>query len=176
MDIFNATHNRLLKNGFEVHDIDEIEKMGASLYKSTVNNVILKKLHHVEEVNLVKSFSMNLRSILMDRNENVWNTYLLFCMDNEIDFEINYKIERDTNVLRKYAICNELDLNRIPFLDEFREIKKPVKEAVEIAEGNNYLQEIVNYLKENDGQQNKLSINQVDELIDRIIKMVETKL
>ncbi|WP_342415456.1 ABC-three component system middle component 1 [Paenibacillus sp. FSL R10-2782] len=175
MDIFNTTHNRLLENGFEVHDIEEIRKLGASFYKSSINNVVLKKLHYNEESDLIKSFSMKIRSILMEGNENIWNTYLLFCIGNEIDSETNYRIERDTKALRKYAICSDLDLNRIPFLDKFREISKPIKNDVTSEEESEYLQEIISFLQESDGNQNKLNGNQVDELTKKIIKMVELR-
>ncbi|MFB9274173.1 ABC-three component system middle component 1 [Cohnella cellulosilytica] len=175
MDIFNATHNRLLGNGFDIYDIEEIEKLGASFYKSYVNNVVIKKLHYSEEINLIKSFSMEIRSILIGLKENIWNTYLLFCIGNEVDFETNYKIERDTQALRKYAICNETDLNRIPFLDEFRVIKKPIKNEVTLEDESEYLQEIIHFLQESDGKQNKLSVTQLDELMNKILKMVETR-
>jgi hypothetical protein len=175
MDIFNATHNRLLENGFEVFDMEEIEKLGASIYKSAVHNVVLKKLHYSEEIGLIKSFSMEIRSILMESKENIWNTYLLYCIGSEIDFETNYKIERDTKALRKYAICSELDLNRVPFLDEFRAIKKPVKNEVTLEDGSEYLQEIIHFLQESNGKQNKLSSDQLDGLMKRILKMVELR-
>lgn len=175
MDIFNTTHNRLLENGFEAHDIEEIRKLGASFYKSPINNVVLKKLHYNEEISLIKIFSQEIRTILMKGKENIWNTYLLFCIDNEIDSETNYRIERDTNALRKYAICSDLDLNRIPFLDNFRVINKPIKNDVTSEEESEYLQEIIGFLQESDGKQNKLSVDQVDELTKKILKMVELR-
>lgn len=175
MDIFNATHNRLLENGFEVYDMEEIRKLGASFYKSSVNNVVLKKLHFSEEINLIKSFSNEIRSILMEIRENIWNTYLLFCIGNEIDFETNYKIERDTKALRKYAICSELDLDRIPFLDKYRVIKKPIKNDVTLEGESEYLQEIIHFLQESDGKQNKLTADQLDELMNKILIMVELR-
>lgn len=173
MDIFNSTHNRLLENGFSIYKIEDIEKMSAVFYKSVIHNVILKKIHNAEEMKSLKSFSINSRSIMLDSNENVWNTYLLFCIDNEIDFETNYKIERDTRALRKYAICNESDLDRVPFLDEHREIKKPTKNVVNIDDSDEYLLAIINFLEENDGQQNKLNTNQIDSVTKKIIDMVE---
>ncbi|SHK93578.1 ABC-three component system middle component 1 [Shouchella rhizosphaerae] len=175
MDIFNATHNRLLENGFEVFDIKEIEKLGASFYKSSINNVVLKKLHYSKEINLIKSFSMEIRSILLEGKENIWNTYLLFCFGSEIDFETNYKIERDTKALRKYAISSELDLNRVPFLDEFRVIKKPIKNEVTLEDESIYLQEIIHFLQESDGKHNKLSLDQLDVLMNKLLKMVEQR-
>ncbi|MEE4571022.1 ABC-three component system middle component 1 [Paenibacillus jamilae] len=175
MDIFNSTHSRLLENDFSVIEIEQIEKMSAVLYKSSIHNVIVKKIHNTEEMKSIRSLSLNIRSIMLDYKENVWNTYLLFCIADEIDFETNYKIERDTIALRKYAICSELDLNRVPFLDEFREIKKPVKNIIEIEEGNEYLKTIINYLETNDGQRNKLNVNQINVVTKKIIDMVETR-
>ncbi|MFC4306223.1 ABC-three component system middle component 1 [Cohnella boryungensis] len=175
MDIFNATHNRLLENGFDVYDVKEIENLSATFYKSSVNNVVLKKLHYSEEISSIKTFTMEIRSILLEGNENIWNTYLLFCLGSEIDLETNYKIERDTKALRKYAICSELDLNRVPFLDEFRLIKKPIKNEVTLNDESEYLQEIIRLLQESDGKQNKLSVVQLDVLINKIIKMVEQR-
>ncbi|WP_340397147.1 ABC-three component system middle component 1 [Paenibacillus sp. FSL E2-0202] len=175
MDIFNATHNRLLENGFIIYDKEDIENLGASFYKSPINNVVLKKLHYNEELNLIKILSMEIRSILMDSNENIWNTYLLFCIDGQIDFETNYKIERDTNSLRKYAITSELDLNRVPFLDEYRVIKKPIKNNIAIGDEDEYLEEIIQFLQESDGKHNRLSVDQVDMLMSKILKLVELR-
>ncbi|MDQ0721911.1 histidyl-tRNA synthetase [Paenibacillus sp. W4I10] len=175
MDIFNTTHNRLLDNGFAVYYSKEIEALGASFYKSTINNVVLKKLHYDEELSLIRTFSWDLRSILMEGKENIWNTYVLFCVDDEIDFETIYKIERDTKSLRKYAICSELDLNRIPFLDEYREIKKPTKNDVVVGDGNEYLKEIIHFIEESDGRQNKLTVDQLNALMNKIINMVELR-
>lgn len=132
-------------------------------------------MHYKEEMKSITSFSLQIRSLLVEYNFNIWNTYILFCVDQDIDFETNYKIERDTKALRKYAISNEADLNRIPFLDEFRVIKKPIKNEVSIEENNEYLKEIMNYLEKNEGRQNKLNSDQVENLIRKILNMVELR-
>lgn len=175
MDIFNATHNRLLENNFEVYEMEGISRLGASFYKSSINNVVLKKLHYNEEISLIKSDSSEIRSILVENRENIWNTYVLFCISDGIDFETNYKIERDTKALRKYAICSELDLDRIPFLDNYRVIKKPIKNDVTLEDESGYLQEIIHFLQENDGKQNKLTADQLNNLTNKILEMVEIR-
>jgi hypothetical protein len=175
MDIFNSTHNRLVENGFSAIEIHDIERMSAVLYKSNIHNVIVKKIHNNEELKAIKSYSINIRNVMLDNKDNVWNTYLLFCIENNIDFETAFKIERDTRALRKYAIRSELDLDRVPFLDKLREIKKPVKNVVEINEGDVYLKTIIDYLTAHDGQQNKLTANQIDAATKKIIDMVEQR-
>lgn len=172
MDIFNLTHNRLIENGFKVDTAIEMENMGSVFYRSKIHNVILRKIHNTEEIKSIKSFSLNVRGIMMDYEENIWNTYLLFCIPNEVDAETNYEIERNTIAIRKYVICNEADLNRVPFLDEFKEVKKINKSDKELEETNEYIKVIIDFLKVNLGHQNKLDKNQIDEVTKKITDMV----
>ena len=117
MDIFNVINNRLIEKGFQSLDLLEIEKLGAVIYRSSINHVVLKKIHTYEEIDEIKTFSSKIRSIQLDEKVNISNTYLLFCITKSIDYETFFMIERDTNALRKYVIRNEMDLNRIIFLD-----------------------------------------------------------
>lgn len=174
MDIFNLTNNRLIEMGFHSMQSVEIENLGGVIYKSPINYVVLKKAFTHEELNNLNSYSTKIRRIMLDSKVNINNTYLIFCTSINMDYETFFMIERDTRALRKYVIRNEKDLNRIPFLDNLQDNdgNKSDLESNFGAADNVYLQKILNYIKENSGQQNKLNKQQIDYSIDFIMEFV----
>lgn len=175
MDIFNVINNRLIKKGFQSMDSLEIEKLGAVIYRSPINHVVLKKIHTYDEIGEIMSFSSKIRSIQLDAKVNISNTYLLFCIMKELDYETFFMIERDTKALRKYVIRNEMDLNRIPFLDDLMNVSKDGIDIKEKQEENFYLKKIYDFLKIHNGQNNKLDNIAIEESINMIIDMVEDR-
>lgn len=175
MDIYNFINNRLIEKGFQSIESQEIEGLGAISYRSTINHVVLKKIHTHSEVEDIRSFSTNVRNIMLNDNVNINNTYLLFCINEKIDYETFFKIERDTIALRKYVIRNEKDLNRIPFLDNLIENTNVSINVKREQEDNFYLLKIFDFLRTYSGQHNKLSKEQVDTSVKKIIDLVEEK-
>lgn len=109
---------------------------------------------------------------MLDYKLNINNTYLILCTNIKIDYETFFMIERDTKALRKYVIRNEKDLNRIPFLDNTEGSKGESIQMNYEVEENDYLKEILNYIKENSGQHNKLNTQQIDYSVEMIMKLV----
>lgn len=175
MDIYNSINNRLIEKGFKSIESQEIEDLGAVTYRSTINHVVLKKIHTHAELQDIRSFSTKIRNIMLNGNVNINNTYLLFCISGEINYETFYMIERDTRAFRKYVIRNEMDLNRIPFLDNLIENEKSSINVKSEQEDNFYLLKIFDFLSIHSGQHNKLSKEQIDNSVKKIIDLVEEK-
>lgn len=178
MDTFNFTNNRLIEKGFKPTESQEIEKLGAVTYSSPINHVVLKKIHTHEQLLDIRSYSTDIRNIILNEKLNINNTYLLFCINEEIDYETFFLIERDTRSLRKYVIRNEKDLNRIPFLDNIK-VNENVNINIEKEKGeeedNYYLLKVFDFLTENSGQHNKLSKEQIESSVKMIIDLVEKR-
>lgn len=175
MDIYNFINNRLIEKGFESINSPEIEDLGAITYKSNINQVVLKKIHILSEVQDIRAFSIKIRNIMINENVNINNTYLLFCTNEKVDYETFFKIERDTSALRKYVIRNEKDLNRIPFLDNLIENANVSINVKREQEDDFYLLKIFDLLRTYSGQHNKLSKEQIDTSVKKIIDLVEEK-
>lgn len=177
MDIFNLTNNRLIEKGFQPYNSLEIEGLGAVIYRSPIKHVVMKKIHTKEELRDIRSYSSKIRNILLDDGVNICNTYLFFCIGEHTDYETFFMIERDTTALRKYVIRNEMDLNRIPFLDILiEEIEVFGEEDIKKRNENNYyLPKIFDFITAHDGHQNKLSPVEIETSIKMIIELVEKR-
>ncbi|MCP3742385.1 ABC-three component system middle component 1 [Rossellomorea sp. BNER] len=174
MDIFNLTNNRLIENGFEPYDLLEIEGMGSAIYRSSIYHVVMKKIHSNEELKDIKSYSTNIRNIMLNERVNTCNTYLFFCIDKQIDYETFFRIERDTTALRKYVIRNEMDFKRIPFLDNLtEETQNGVEELKNNQDENFYLLKIYDFITSHNGHHNKLSQLEIETSVKMIIDLVE---
>jgi hypothetical protein len=176
VDIFNFTNNRLIEKGFEPYDSLEIEGLGAVTYRSSINHVVMKKIHTNEELRDIKSYSTKIRNIMLDERVNICNTYLFFCIGERTDYETFFMIERDTTALRKYVIRNEMDLNRIPFLDILTEDSKIfVEDIKKNQEENFYLPKIFDFITSHNGNHNKLSPVEIETSVKMIIDLVEKR-
>ncbi|WP_434401609.1 hypothetical protein M1Q06_03520 [Planococcus sp. 11815] len=172
MDIYNLILNRLEDKEFEIVENLDVEKIGATLLKSSVYHVVIKKLHYRVQMDILNSFLFDIKSVLMENQININNSYLLLCFDTKIDYETFFIIERDTKALRKYVIVNENDLNRIPFLDNLNEDKVSLNIDY-IAEENIYLTELSSFMNEKQGQQYKLKPSEISEGVERILHIME---
>ncbi|MGU3397251.1 ABC-three component system middle component 1 [Priestia sp. D51] len=175
MDIFNSTNNRLIEKGFESIDLLEIENLGAVTYKSSINYVVMKKIHNHQELKNIKSYAAEIRNILLSQKINIWNAYLFFCVSENINYETFFMVERDTKSLRKYVIRNDLDLDRIPFIDNHIGYKKIDPNVTTNSEENPYLTRIFDFITTHNGRQNKFSPTEVEASIKMIIDMVDKR-
>jgi hypothetical protein len=176
VDIFNYTNNCLIDIGFVPYELDEIQGLGAVIYKTSVNHVVMKKIHTNEELNNIGSFSTKIRNIMLNEGVNTSNTYLFICVDEPIEYETFFLIERNTTSLRKYVLRNEIDLNRIPFLDiKSEEVGNSVGKIKENQEQNFYLQKVYEFITSHNGYHNKLSTNEIERSVKMIIDLVEER-
>jgi hypothetical protein len=171
VDIFNSTNNRLIESGFEPLNLLEIENLGSVIYKSPINYVVMKKIHTLKELVDVRTYSSNIRNILLEIGEiNIYNVYLLFCIDFKIDYETFFMIERDTKALRKYVVRKETDLNRIPFLDNLTEDLNTEIAVTEDIDENVYLNIILDCIVSVKG---KLSTKEIKTSVNKVMDLVE---
>jgi hypothetical protein len=175
MDIFNYTNNRLIERSFRAINILEIQSLGAVVYQSDINIVVVKKIHSDLDIKNIRTLSINIRSILLDRNMNVCNSYLILCVNETIDYETFFTIERDTRAIRKYVVRSSVDLNRIPFLDSL--IEGLTTESEENRTSNKteniYVNELVNLISSYNGNEKKLSTEEINNSANLILDLVE---
>jgi hypothetical protein len=171
VDIFNSTNNRLIECGFEPLNLSEIESLGSVIYKSPINYVVMKKIHTIKELIDVRAYASNIRNILIEIGDiNIYNVYLLFCIDFNIEYETFFMIERDTKALRKYVIRKETDLNRIPFLDNLTDDLNAEIAITENIEDDIYLKTILECVANVNG---KLSAQDLETSVNKVMDLVE---
>lgn len=177
MDIYNIAANRLIEKEFNSIECKEIQNIGAVLYQSNINNIILKKIHSVIELSSIKEYSQKIRNIVSNSDFNLFNTYLLICIDmEELDYETFFMIERDTSSLRKYVIRNEMDLNRIPFLDGIKGDQISNLKTQSDIELDDDLKSIYIFLNEYDGKNKKISTIDIEKFVNDFEKEVNEEL
>ncbi|WP_235999630.1 hypothetical protein [Heyndrickxia sporothermodurans] len=103
MNNFNLVHNRLIQKNFKALENEEVEKLGFSLYGNETIRVFLKRLHMELELENINIYSNQIRILLLEQSENIYNSYLILCTDEEINYEKFFMIERNNIALRKYA-------------------------------------------------------------------------
>lgn len=117
LNIINSKNYKMTKK-----DIFPDEFTNDFLYCSNEQlniNLIAKEYTNFSFDEIVQEV-IDIRSILVKKNMNIWNTYFLILLEdtyeeNENEYQV-YSIERNSQGLRKYVIKNENDLYRIPFV------------------------------------------------------------
>lgn len=172
IDIYNLIINRLKDKGFEMLENKDVKEIGAVIFKSSAYHVVIKKLHYIDQLELISSFAFEIKNILMENKVNINNSYLLLCFATKVNYETFFLIERNTKAMRKYAIINENDLNRIPFLDKLNADEVGLDFEYN-KEENIYLSELSSFMNEKKGLQNKLKTNEIDEAVERVMHIME---
>lgn len=175
MSIFNQLNNTLENYGFNRNFVKGIDNLGAILYEYEHIKVLVKHYNIAPEPKHVGDEAIELRERLLELDMNVWNTYYLICIDNEVEFDDIYIIERNTRGLRKYVIREIFDLSRIPFLDaqgQLIEVNHKSKN-----EGGKKIspvvEEIEKQIKQNNGVEEKLNNRKIEEIVCQIINKVK---
>jgi len=177
--MFNKVNNKLLEKGFISVESQEAEGLGSALYESKNIRVFLKEIHTDLEIKSLQTYANQIRSLLMEQNKNIYNTYLVLCTSEEIDFETFYMIERNTIALRKYVIRNADDLNRIPFLDDLSGDDSNKSNESNILFSMDYdskLDIVFDFLEKNNARNTKLKDIQIEEIVSSIIKGMDNHL
>ncbi|MBX9987158.1 ABC-three component system middle component 1 [Priestia aryabhattai] len=174
MNIINKIHNELDNLNFEtILDNSELNEIGVSLYSNNKVNIAIKYYHNNPGFDLIKVESHKLRETLFKLGYNIWNSYMFICPNNdEDDKDFVYLVEKDTGGLRKYVIQTIKDFDRIPFLNVQKSTNK-FNEINAIDKTNSSeVNTILEYLKENRGMEKKLSVNEVDYIVRKMLNRV----
>lgn len=174
MNIVNRVHNELESLNFErILDIEELNKIGFSLYTNGKINIAVKYYHYNPSFDLIKVESNKLREELFNLRYNIWNSYVFICVNNNNeDRDFVYLVEKDTKGLRKYVIQTVKDFDRLPFLNT----KKVASEFTEINSinkiNNSEVNTILEYIKINQGTEKKLSLTEIDYIVNKMLNRV----
>lgn len=173
MNNFNLVHNRLIQKNFKALENEEVEKLGFSLYGNETIRVFLKRLHMELELENINIYSNQIRILLLEQSENIFNSYLILCTDEEINYEKFFMIERNNIALRKYVVRDENDLNRIPFLDNTVDKNGGNSENLRETEYNEEVKVLFSLLKQYDSENIKLKDYQVGEIVNTLMQGME---
>ncbi|MEB6550959.1 hypothetical protein MXL46_18025 [Heyndrickxia sporothermodurans] len=173
MNNFNLVHNRLIQKNFKALENEEVEKLGFSLYGNETIRVFLKRLHMELELENINIYSNQIRILLLEQSENIYNSYLILCTDEEINYEKFFMIERNNIALRKYVVRDENDLNRIPFLDNTVDKNGGNAENLRETEYNEEVKVLFSLLKQYDSENIKLKDYQVGEIVNTLMQGME---
>ncbi|MED2013036.1 ABC-three component system middle component 1 [Bacillus wiedmannii] len=170
MNNFNSVHNRLIQKNFKTLENEDVEREGFSLYVNETISVFLKQIHTEIELENIKQYSNQIRLILLEQSKNIYNSYLIICVDKEMDYEKFYMIERNNIVLRKYVVRDESDLNRIPFLDNTIDGDGDNSGALLETEYTEEVKRILLLLEQYDGKNIKLKDNQIEGIVNYLMQ------
>lgn len=166
MDIYNYTHNKLLESQYNRVEDNEINLLGCDLYVKADFSICVYKSLHIEDMNEINILSMRVRNYIQEKSYNIFNSYLLLLISEEMNYENFYLIERNNTGIRKYVIKHKKDLDRVTFFNyknnstkEFHspenDIEKSelINKTLEILEQHNYSiyrfnEEKINFISE----------------------------
>lgn len=152
MLVYNLIKERLISHDFSHHESDWSIKLGIVAFRKGHINVFLKGYDKYLEVADVIRDTIEVRKQLENNFEvNIWNSYMLICFEKSDKpyIDLVMKIEKDTTAIRKYLICEESDLDRVPFLDNTdSESVKPKKILTEESKNLGDIKELVNLIQE----------------------------
>ncbi|MEZ2649679.1 ABC-three component system middle component 1 [Bacillus wiedmannii] len=175
MSIFNQLNNTLENYGFNRNFVKDIDSLGAILYEYEHIRVLVKHYNIAPEPKHVGDEAIELRERLLMQDMNVWNAYYLICIDNEVEFDDVYLIERNTRGLRKYVIREIFDLSRIPFLNTQSQLleKKDKSNNKGEKEVSPIVEEIEKKIRQKNGIEERLDTKTIEEIVFQIINRVK---
>jgi hypothetical protein len=111
--------NILKEHEFKLIEDARIKELDLIYYNNNKINVFLGNQNYLtvgyEEIN---NLAYHLRERLIEKDINIYNSYLLYCIDNDgIKDEDIILLERSSKYLRKYVIRQYEDIERIFFLN-----------------------------------------------------------
>ena len=129
--------NILKEHEFKLIEDERIKELDLIYYNNNKINVFLGNQNYLnvgyEEIN---NLTYHLRERLIERDINVYNSYLLYCIENGgIKDEDIILLERSSKCLRKYVIRQYEDIERIFFLNNIsKKIDNEIKEYPKMSE------------------------------------------
>lgn len=149
---YNLVKERLFFYDYSYQEFEWTAALGIVAFSKGHINVFLKSYGSDIEAKDIINDTMQVRQQLAESHGiNIWNSYMLICPGglSESYVDLILKVEKDTTALRKYVICNESDINRIPFLDNtISENVKPKKILENEYQGTEEVKELVNLVQD----------------------------
>lgn len=175
MDIYNETHTKLLANEYIRKDSEELSLLGCDLYiKSDISVCIYKSLDlDVENIKEIDILSVKVRKILSEKNLNVFNSYLLILIEEKINYEFFYLIERNNIGIRKYVVKHQTDLERVTFLNFQEKINSSAQPNSISEENSEFIKKTLEILDENNYSLYKFDEKKLVQISEQIIGKVK---
>lgn len=168
---FNDVLEWLRKYEFNIQHSEHFYLKNYVFCKKDQTNIVLKEYDDASPSE-IRSDSVDIRSILNNLNENVWNTYFLITSSSEEKL-IPYSLEKDSIGVRKYVINTLDDIKRIPFLDI---ITRPQGHSdttnIKIhTDKSQNLNTIIDYIISFEGLQRNLAEDEISEIVSKLINV-----
>lgn len=168
---FNDVLEWLRKYEFNIQHSEHFYPKNYVFCKKDQTNIVIKEYGDILP-SQIRSDSVDIRSILNNLNENVWNTYFLLTSSSEEKL-IPYSLEKDSIGIRKYVINTLDDIKRIPFLDIIT-MPQGGTDATNITihtNKNPNLNTIIDYIISFEGLQRDLAEDEVSEIVSKLINV-----
>jgi hypothetical protein len=166
---FNDVLEWLRKYEFNIQHSEHFYSRDYVFCKKDQTNIVLKEYDDISP-NQIRSDSVDIRSILNELHENVWNTYFLITSSSDKKL-IPYSLEKDSIGIRKYVINTLDDIKRIPFLDI---ITMPIggydtSNIMLHTNKSQNLNTIIDHIISFDGLQRDLAEDEVSEIVSKLL-------
>ncbi|MDK2563931.1 hypothetical protein QOZ84_10245 [Romboutsia sedimentorum] len=159
----------LRENKFKIVEEKKIKSLDLIYYKNNHINVFLGNQDYstigFEEIN---NLAYHLREVLIDSDINLYNSYLIYCIDNGgIKEEEIILLERNSKYLRKYIIRQIEDMDRLFFLNNAS--NKVDIDINKIPKINEDMKQIINKMVY-DEKISKLDSKKIDLIVNNILE------
>ena len=161
--------NILKRNEFKIIEDEKIKSLDLIYYKNNKINVFLGNQNYsivgYEDINRL---SYQLREILIKKDINVYNSYLLYCIDQGgIKEEDMILLERSSKYLRKYIIRQCEDIDRIFFLNNTTDsVENKINPYPKV---NEDVKNILNHMID-DGKILRLGVKKIELIVKNILE------
>jgi hypothetical protein len=169
---YGIAYTAINKMGFSEIEDARFNQLGVVCYKNTHIHVVLQNWDDGMSIESVGTECRVIRSLLMEMGANVWNAYYLLCSSSDdIDDDLAFYIERNSVSLRKYVLRQDVDLNRIPFLDDImiNEIDNPLSFTESINETDSIISVLLTEVKKTDGHKSNLNKTVIKDVVNFIL-------
>ena len=172
MSILGNLHKKLIERKF----IDcEEEICGYKIYTNGIYQVFLVTINQFIKLSRVMEDLSELRKYIINKNLNIWNTYIIFCVEEEeIDKCFSIDFERDSRYFRKYVIKSADEIDRISFLNINLSISEENKISLnqKFVFEKKYSLDIFNHFDDYCLKDKKLNNNEIIEITKNIFEIV----
>lgn len=160
---------------FELLELDFDESHPYLFFSKEQFNLVVCSYKNKININELNDEVQSIRTKLIRKNINIWNTYMLILFENEINFDEAFLIEKNASSLRKYVITSMEDFKRIPFLDnvEFDNNGFSTTEKISTISYTENLQRVINFIQENNGENEKFKANYIRSKVPLLFDLEE---
>lgn len=143
-------------------------------YRNKQINVFIKNItkENIGEKEL-NEMTYSLREELINERINIFNSYVIFCIECNMKEEDLILIERNSKYIRKYVVRDEFDFQRIHFLDKTPNlIDSENKYLCDIENTDKYVLDIIKEMLDCEGEIKPLPNPEIKLIVKKIIEEI----